>query len=319
MMAAVTMAGPTTVVRVTYSNGASYSWDPFGSNYTDGASVALGDLTGNGIPDIVVASGATGTSMPGTVQVYDGSTRKLIATYTPLGSFGGGLEVAVGDVTGSGHGDIIVGVMSGGWPVVDVLDGETGQQIDQFLAYSTSFAGGVRLGSGDVNGDGYADVVVGPGVGAHGLPVEVYSGASIKTGTGTPALLGTMNPFPQYTGVLFIAVGELNAGGDADIVVSTSGSGGQFAAYSGESFGSSSQPAPMFTQTAQAVGNNSGIRVALVPDSSENGRDDLIVTNGTGTQTARYLDSNMTTTGWSASDAELFTPLPGLVTPIYVG
>ena len=147
VMAAATLAGPTTVVHVTYSNGASYSWDPFGSNYTSGATVALGDLTGNGIPDIVVASGATGTTMPGTVQVYDGSTRRLIATYTPLGSFGGGLDIAVGDVTGPGQGDIIVGVMSGGWPLVTVINGETGGLIDQFLAYSTSFAGGVRLGA----------------------------------------------------------------------------------------------------------------------------------------------------------------------------
>ena len=65
----------------------------------------------------------------------------------------------------------------------------------------------------------------------------MYSGASVKTGTSTPTLLGSLNPFPQYTGVLYIAVGNLSAGGDADIVISTSGSGDQFAVYSGASPG----------------------------------------------------------------------------------
>ena len=75
----------------------------------------------------------------------------------------------------------------------------------------------------------------------------------------------------------------------------------------------------MFVENAQAVNSNSGIRVALVADSSGNGLDDLIITNGTGTKTARYLNSEFATSGWTTTDAELFTPLPGINSPIYLG
>jgi len=304
---------------VTYSNGTSYSWDPFGSNFNGGASVALGDIAGDGIPDIIVASGPSGTALAGTVQVYDGATRKLISTYTPLGAFGGGLDVAVGDVNGDGHADIVVGVMAGGWPVVTVINGATGTVMDQFLAYSTSFGGGVRIGVGDVNGDGYADVVVGPGADANGQFVKVYSGESIMTGTGTPQLLGTLMPFPNYAGAVSVAVGNLTSNGYADIVVGSQSYSDLFKVYSGASLSVTSQPAPLFTQTAWATVDNTGIKVALVPDAAEYGLDDLIVTNGTGSKTARYLDSQFTTSGWPTTDAEFFTAIPGINSPIFVG
>jgi hypothetical protein len=315
--AAATLAGTVTQVRVTYSNGAAYAWDPFGTKYKSGASVALGDVNGDGIPDIIVASGNSGTT--GTVQVYDGKTRKLVASYTPMGAFGGGLDVAVGDVNGSGQEDIVVGVQSGGWPLVTVLNGATGQITDQFLAYPTSFGGGVQVAAADLNGDGDAEVVVSPGTGANGLPVEVFSGASVATGTANPQPLASFVPFAGYTGAVSLAVGELTKTGGEDIVLSTQTSGEQFEVYSGQSVVGSSSPKPLFKQNAWAAVDTTGVRVALVTDSSRNGLDDLIVTNGKGNRTARYLNTQLTSTGWPTKDAELFTAIPGVNTPIYIG
>jgi hypothetical protein len=319
VLAVATAAGVTTVVQVTYSNGSSSSFEPFGSGYTAGATVALGDVSGDGIPDVVVASGLTGTTMPGTVQVYSGTTLKLIAAYQPLGSFGGGLDVAVGDVNGDGFADIVVGVLGGGWPVVTVINGATGSIMDEYVAYSTSFGGGVRIGVGDVSDTGYDDVVVGPGTGAYGLPIEVFSGSSIMAGAGTPQLLGTLVPFPNYTGAVSIAVGNLSEGGYPDIVVGTQTSSDMLAVYSGQSLTTSTQPPPLFKQPAWTNFDNSGASVALVPDTAGDGLDDLIVTNGAGTQTARYLNSQLTTNGWSAADAVFLTALQGINSPISVG
>ena len=319
VLAAVTAGGPaTTEVHVTYSNGSNATWDPFGITFTAGGTVALGDVTGTGYPDIIVASGSSGTA--GMVKVYDGVTRALIASYTPLGGFGGGLDVAVGNLGGSGPDDIVVGVMGGGYPMVTVLNGATGKMIDQFLAYSTSFGGGVRVAVGDVSGNGPADVVVGPGAGQHSLPVEVYSGPSIMTGTGTPQVLASFTPFASsYTGAVSVAVGALNSTSFGDIVVGTQGSGEQIKVYSGQSLSTASPPTLLFAQNAWATTDNSGVKVALVPDAAGNGYDDLIVTNGTGSKTARYLDSVLTAEGWPTSDAEFFTPIPGVTSGVYVG
>ena len=318
VLATATAAGPTTKVRVTYSNGTSDTWDPFGSKCKAGATVAVGDVTGDGYPDIIVASG--GGSSAGTVQVYSGATRTLIASYKPLGSFRGGLDVAVGNVAGSGPDDIVVGVMNGGYPLVTVLDGATGKVIDQFLAYAKSFRGGVRVGVGNINGTGEADVVVGPGAGQHGLPVEVYSGQSIMTGTATPQLLASFTPFASsYTGAVDVAVGNLTSTSYADLVVGTQSSGEQIKVYSGEGLSLSSPPTPLFTQNAWATKDNSGVKLALVPDTAGNGLDDLIETNGTGSKTARYLNADLTADGWPTSDAEFFRAIPGVTTGVYVG
>ena len=225
----------------------------------------------------------------------------------------------MGDVAGNGDNNIVVGIFSGGWPVVDVLNGATGELLDQFLAYPTTFGSGIRIGVGDVDGDGDADIVVAPGAGASGLPVEVFSGQSVSTGSGSPQLLASFVPFPTYLGAISVAVGDLTSTGNADIVVGTQHSGDAFAVYAGNTLSSASPPTPLFAQNAWNITDNSGIKVALVADAEDDGLDDLVVTNGDSGKTARYLNSDLTPTGWLTSDADYFTPIAGVKTPIYVG
>jgi len=71
--------------------------------------------------------------------------------------------VAVGDVNGDGVPDVIAGAGPGGSPAVMVLEGLTGQRINSFFAYNPKFRGGVYVASGDVNKDGYADIITGAG------------------------------------------------------------------------------------------------------------------------------------------------------------
>src|SRR5262245_47527091 len=66
VLVTATEAGPTTIVRVDYSNGSGYVWTPYGTFFTGGASVARGDVNRDGIDDIIVASGP---GLPGLVRV----------------------------------------------------------------------------------------------------------------------------------------------------------------------------------------------------------------------------------------------------------
>src|SRR5207244_3361909 len=123
-----------------------------------------------GVPD-----GQSQTSPRGnftyTVSLADGSNSPgNAATDKDFGLTGrkpsvrAGLYVSAGDVDGDGFADIITGTSPGGGPRVTVFGGRTGQQIADFFAYDPEFRGGVRVGAADVNADGRAEVLTGPGV-----------------------------------------------------------------------------------------------------------------------------------------------------------
>lgn len=74
-------------------------------------------------------------------------------------------------------GTIVTGEGAGGTPQVAVVDGSTGVRLSSFLAYQSTFAGGVRVAVGDVTGDGVDDIVTGAGPG--GAPqVKVFDGVT---------------------------------------------------------------------------------------------------------------------------------------------
>jgi hypothetical protein len=182
------------------------AYDPL---FAGGVRVAVGDVNGDGIPDLITAPGFGGGPH---VKVFDGATgaelRSFMA-YTP--NFSGGLFIAAADVNGDGFVDIITGAGFGGGPHVQVFSGRDGSLIHSFFAFAPELTSGVIVAAGDIDGDGRADIIVGAGPGG-GPHVVVFRGTDL-------ALLHSFFAYnPAVTGGVHVAAGDVNGDGIADII-----------------------------------------------------------------------------------------------------
>ncbi|MFM7129561.1 MAG: multicopper oxidase domain-containing protein, partial [bacterium] len=108
--------------RVVVLDGASnfkkviYDFKPFGNRFARRMSISSGDVNGDNRSDILVAGGPGGNSV---VRVFSGATLKLLSEFTPYEhQFRGGLNLAAGDVDGSGRISIITAPASAHSPEV---------------------------------------------------------------------------------------------------------------------------------------------------------------------------------------------------------
>src|SRR5262245_34349672 len=104
-----------------------------------------------------------------------------------------GLLSAIADAN-----DIVTGTDSGPTAHVKAFNGHTLTETASFFAYGPSFAGGVRVATGDVNGDGTADIITGAGPGG-GPHVKAFSGVDHSE------LKSFFAYTPAFTGGIFVA------------------------------------------------------------------------------------------------------------------
>ncbi|HEY2787557.1 MAG TPA: VCBS repeat-containing protein [Fimbriiglobus sp.] len=178
--------------RVTITDGKTGatlgSFFAFEPTFTGGAYVAVGDVDGDFVPDIIVGAGDGGGPR---VQVYSGANAfglpPIADFFAYETTFRNGVRVAAGnldgDDTGSGTGtyEIITGAGPGGGPAVKVFDAAgifsgnpTPIAKQAFFAFDSNLRGGVNVAAGEFRGDGKADIIVGSG---NGTPVvRVFDG-----------------------------------------------------------------------------------------------------------------------------------------------
>jgi hypothetical protein len=243
-----------------------FAYSPF---FDGGVRVAVGTLA-NGDPEIITAPGPGGGP---DIRSFDAVTGQLLHefyAYSPF--FGGGVYVAVGDINGDGIDDIVTGADAGGGPQVTVFSGRDLSVLRSFYAYSPFFSGGVRVAIGDVNGDGKADIITGAGPGG-GPHVEVFSGAD-------GSLLRSFMAYPvTFSGGVYVAAGDINGDGRADIITGQ-GAGGtpQVKVYSG------ANGSVLWDFMAYPSAFAEGVRVASLPDFNADGRAEIITALGPGAQ-----------------------------------
>jgi len=193
-------------------------------SFRGGATVAVGDVNGDGVPDVVVAAGVGGGPR---VVVWDG---KLLAggvvPTTPLADFFAfeetlrtGVYVSVGDVTGDGLADLLIGAGPGGGPRVRLVDAASllalggvgtldgnlaGAELGSFFTADDSLRAGQPVAAADLDEDGLAELFAGAGVGQGGS-VRVYLGSQLQSTPSNPPMGAELEPFgPGLFAGLFV-------------------------------------------------------------------------------------------------------------------
>lgn len=198
-------------------------------NYDSGGygaiSVAVADVNGDGISDVVVANQCVTNSNcdNGTVGVLVGNGDGTFQTVVTYGSGGyGAYSVAVADVNGDGRLDILVSNNSGSNGdtrngTVGVLLGSGGGRFQTAVTYNSGGYSAYSIAVADVNGDGKLDVVVanqcqsstGPCIGEVG----------VLLGNGNGKFRGALTYGSGGYNADALALADVNGDGDLDVVV----------------------------------------------------------------------------------------------------
>ena len=181
-----------------------------------------------------LAGGPAGTPARTVVPTTDGFTFGDPVSFPGLT---GTVRTATADVNGDGVRDFIGGSGPGGNSRVVVIDGRTRAVLASFDVFEPTFSGGVFVAAADLDGDGFADVVVTPDVGG-GPVVAVYSGARLTAGQNGDAQLTRFLGIddPNFRGGVRPALGDLNGDSFADLAVAAGiGGGPRVALFDGTS------------------------------------------------------------------------------------
>jgi hypothetical protein len=256
-------------------------------------SVALGDLNGDGAPDIVSIDESKFGA--GSVAVLLNTTVLGAATLTPafpqaatLATGSGPNAVAVVDLNGDGKPDLVVGNDNDSTVSVLLNTSAPGSPTPTFAPAQTfAIASGVySLAVGDLNGDGKPDLVVGNG--------QTSGAVTVLLNTTTPGDTTTFAPqqtFAVGSTPVWVAVADVNGDGKPDLIVANSSDNTVSVLLNTTTPGALT---PSFaTQQPFALGSNS--RSVVVGDVNGDGMPDLLVANSSDNTVSVLL--NTTTPG----------------------
>jgi hypothetical protein len=280
------------------------SWIREGDQAGDRFGVAVataGDVNGDGCSDVIVGADFVAGDLgdEGRTYVYHGSPGGLNTTpgWTADGEevgarFGSAVATA-GDVNGDGYADVVVGAygvnnLGENRGEARVYHGSAGGlgnlpawiigggQNDMLYGYSVAPAG-------DVNGDGYSDVIVG---------APLFDGDQVDEGRahaylGSPSGLGSPSWFIEgdqasaFFGISVATAGDVNGDGYSDVIIGAYGfdgsetNEGRAFVYHGSAAGLAAASA--WTEELDQADANFGASVATAGDVNGDGYSDVIV------------------------------------------
>jgi FG-GAP repeat len=286
-----------------------------------------GDVNGDGFGDVIVGARNYGfTSNEGAAFVYHGYSNGLYESPSWLsigeqpGSYFGVSVSSAGDVNGDRCSDVIIGAhllnltgpAEGG---AYVYLGAPGGLADSpvWAAYGEQvecYFGGSVANAGDVNGDGYGDIIVGAAGYGNGEEYEgrayVYFGSEAGPSS-TPDWIAEPDQGSAFFGRSVASAGDVNGDGYSDVIVGANGFTVSPPAYGAVFLYRGSPTGPGLTPSWMNVSSQPwggfGWSVASAGDVNGDGYSDVIAgTPGFGNYTEQngyaqvYLGNNRTET-----------------------
>jgi hypothetical protein len=258
------------------------------------AVAAAGDVNGDGFDDVIVGAPGYGASSEGAAFLFLGSPWGLDTTYA-WSYLGDAVQARFGSsVAGAGsvNGDEFAAVTNGAWPHADgqanegrayVFHGNAqGLELSPAWTYENnlqdSFFGTSVSTAGDVNGDGYDDVIIGAPGYTNGQSREgaayVFHGSSVGLQT-SPVWIKESNGAHSNFGQSVSTAGDYNGDGYADVIIGQPRYGvgqtdeGRIYVWLGSFTGLVGNPA--FTQESNVAGALLGQSVGTAGDIDGNG------------------------------------------------
>ncbi|MEZ4690309.1 MAG: FG-GAP-like repeat-containing protein [Ignavibacteria bacterium] len=251
-----------------------------------GASISsAGDLNGDGFSDVI--AGAYGNSgNTGKVYIYFGAalmdnTADVTKTGEDVNNYFGNSVSSAGDVNGDGYTDLSVGAYgynanTGRTYLLDYFMKNditsdlkmTGEGIDNYFGRSVSSAG-------DVNGDGYSDVIVGAFYNISKGRTYIYYGGLFADNIADVVMTGESNY--NYFGNSVSSAGDVNGDGYSDVIIGAYGNN----SFTGKAYiyygGAPMNNVADVIMTGEAVDNNFGYSVSSAGDVNGDGYSDVII------------------------------------------
>ncbi len=245
---------------------------PYGAGVKTGVNVAVGDVAGDGLPQIVVAPRR---GVGPRVLLFNADGRQLTPGFWAYAKkFGSGVNIAVGNLLGEGREEIVTGVGPEGRPHLSILRND-GTRRRNIFPYDLSMRNGLAVTTVDFDGNGLYEVVVAPQRGVADIEVVDPLSGTVRS---------TFRAFGNFRGG--VSVAGFRADAAARLVVGAGRGGGpDIKVYD-----------PV---TGQLVGNHffafdaswrGGVTVATV-DVDQDGQEDIIAVPGAPTLSARDLAS----------------------------